>query len=163
MFPPGFTPRSYEIAAATTHVIVDTPRSVLIDLRQDTYDLESLRNRAVLLGNVIASSGVLNQIAARVGVRAEDLQVQAPLTRAQLTPSVSSGQRRSTSDIVKSPEEYRLNIEANPSVPVLDIYGQAPTAEGAATLVNVSVARLRERTSPSARSPRAPPRTSRSI
>ena len=45
--PPGLQPRSLEMATATTHVVVDTPTSAMLDLRQDTYSLEGLTNRAV--------------------------------------------------------------------------------------------------------------------
>ena len=50
LFPPSLTPRSLEMATASTHVVVDTPTSSILDLRQDTYSLEGLTNRAVLLG-----------------------------------------------------------------------------------------------------------------
>jgi hypothetical protein len=61
--PPGLSPRSLEMATASTHVIVDTPTSTLLDLRQDTYSLEALTNRAILLGNVMASGPVRREIA----------------------------------------------------------------------------------------------------
>src|SRR4051812_4579765 len=79
--PVSLTPRSLEMATAATHVIVDTPTSTLVDLRQDAYSVEGLKNRAVLLGNVIASSNVQEKIAARAGVPVEVLRIQAPLTR----------------------------------------------------------------------------------
>src|SRR4051812_41275128 len=60
--PFSLTPRSFEMATATTHLVVDTPTSVLLDLRQDTYSLSGLRNRAVLLGNVLASTQVQQRI-----------------------------------------------------------------------------------------------------
>ena len=46
------------MASAATHVVVDTPTSTLLDLRQNTYSLEALTSRAVLLGNVIANGEV---------------------------------------------------------------------------------------------------------
>src|SRR5512144_795485 len=61
--PPHLSPRSLEMATATTHVLIDTQTSQLIDLRQDTYAVDGLRNRGVLLGNVLASSAVQAKIA----------------------------------------------------------------------------------------------------
>jgi hypothetical protein len=143
LFPPGLTPRSLEMASASTHVVVDTPTSALVDLRQDTYSLEGLRNRSVLLGNVIASSRVRENIARRLDLPVEDLRIQAPLTREQSAPPVDSENARHTNDILKSNDQYRLDVQANLSVPMLDIYAQTPTAESATTLVNAAVDELR--------------------
>lgn len=143
IFPPGLTPRSLEIATASTHVVVDTPRSTIFDLRQDTYSLDALRNRAVLLGNVIASTRVRQDIAHRLHVAVEQLQIQPPLTREQTAPPIDSENARHPSDILETGDEYRLNIQANPTVPVLDLYAQTPTAESAAILVDAAVEGLR--------------------
>jgi hypothetical protein len=141
--PPGLTPRSLEMATAATHVLVDTPTSQLIDLRQDTYSVEGLKNRGVLLGNVIASSSVQAKIALRAHVPVDVLRIQAPLTAQQSSPPVDSENARHTSDIVKSTDQYRLEIKVNPTVPVIDIYAQTPTARSAAALANAAVDELR--------------------
>jgi hypothetical protein len=143
LFPPHLQPRSLEMATASTHVVIDTPTSMLIDLRQDTYDLESLENRAVLLGNVIASTGVRERIARDAGLPVERLRVQPPLTRAQAAPPVDSENAKKTSDILKSTDQYRIYIAANPTVPVIDIYTQTPDAKSAAVLANASVDELK--------------------
>ena len=141
--PPRLTPRALEMATASTHVVVDTPTSAVLDLREDTSSFEALRNRAVLLGNVIAGSTVRQAIARRAGVPLERLRIQAPLTLEQASPPPDSGNERRTSDIVRSNDQYRLNIQANLSVPMLDIYAQAPTARSAAVLANAAVDELR--------------------
>lgn len=143
LFPPGLTARSLEMATASTRVVVDTPTSALVDLRQDTYSLDGLRNRAVVLGNVIASTRVRQNIARRLDLPIGTLRIQPPLTREQSAPPVDSENARRTSDILKSTDQYRLNIQANPTVPVLDIYAQSPTAESATVLVNAAVDELR--------------------
>jgi hypothetical protein len=141
--PPGLTPRSLEMATASTHVVVDTPTSALIDLRQDTYSLESLRNRAILLGNVIASTTVRQNIARKARVAVEQLRIQPPLTKQQSAPPADSDNARRTSDILASTDQFRLNIQANATVPVLDIYAQAPDAERAGLMANAAVDELR--------------------
>src|SRR3712207_3056936 len=78
--PPGLTPRAVDIAAASTRVLVDTPRSSLLDMRQGTYEFESMSNRAVLIGNVMASLPVREYIAARARIPAELIQASTPLT-----------------------------------------------------------------------------------
>jgi hypothetical protein len=141
--PPRLTPRSLEMATASTHAVVDTPISAVLDLRQDTYSFEGLRNRAVLLGNVIAGSTVREAIARRANVPVTRLRIQAPLTLEQAAAPPESGNERHTSDILRSNDQYRLNIQANLSVPMLDIYAQAPTAKSAAVLANAAVDELR--------------------
>lgn len=143
LIPPGLTPRAVEIATASTHVVVDTPTSALYDLRQDTFTLDGLTNRAVLLGNVIASTRVRQGIARRLGLPVEEVRIQAPLTTEQTAPPVDSENAKRTSDILKPNDQYRLNIQANPTVPVLDLFAQTPTSESAAIMVNAAVAELR--------------------
>jgi hypothetical protein len=141
--PLRLTPRSLELATASTHVVVDTPTSAVLDLRQSTTSFEALRNRAVLLGNVIAGSTVRAAIARRAHVPVDALRIQAPLTLEQPAAPPDSGNARHTSDIFKLNDQYRLNVQANLSVPMLDIYSQAPTAKSAAVLANAAVDELR--------------------
>jgi hypothetical protein len=143
LFPPGLTPRSLEMATASTHVVIDTPTSTLLDLRQDTYSLDSLKNRAVLLGNVIGSTGVRQKIAHDAGLPVQRLRVQPPLTAEQAAPPVDSENAKKTSDILRSTDQYRLLIQANPTVPVIDVYAQTPDAESATKLANAAVDELK--------------------
>jgi len=144
ILPPRLTPRALSLATATTHVVVDTPRSSVLDLRQNTYSFEALTQRAILLGNVMANGRVHEAIARRAGVPVERLQIAAPLTPKQPRAQVGSADAKRASDLLRSTDQYRLSIQANPTVPVLDIYSQAPDAERAAQLANGSVAALRE-------------------
>jgi hypothetical protein len=147
LFPPGLKPRKMEMATATAHVVVDTPKSTILDLRQDTYNLEALTNRAVLIGSVMASSPVRQTIASLSGIPARALQIEAPLTPSQPRAVADSGNQRRVSDILRSTDQYRLHLEANPTVPILDIYAQTPSAESATKLANAAVRALRSRLS----------------
>jgi hypothetical protein len=139
LFPPGVTSRVLEMATASTQVVVDTPTSALLDLRQDTHSFDALRNRAVLLGNVMASYPVQREIARRAGVPVEALEVSAPRTPEQPRAVSAAGPQRHTSDILRSNEQYRLSIQANSTVPVLEVYAQTPTPESSAALANAAV------------------------
>lgn len=142
--PPGLTSRSLEMATATAHIVVDTPRSSVLDLRENTYDFTALTQRAVLLGNVMANGPVRDSIASQAHIPTQTLQVSVPLTPQQPRAYVGSANRNSVSDIAKSTNQYRLSIEANPTVPVLDIYAEAPTASSAALLANSAVSGLKQ-------------------
>lgn len=137
--PPGLSSRSLEMATATTQVVVDTPRSTLVDIRQDTYGIDGLTNRALLLGNVMASPEVRADIARRANVPFEAVQVVPPLTSKQPRVIAEAGNEKHTTDILTFNGEYRLYIRANPTAPFLQIYSQTPTAESAAALANAAV------------------------
>jgi hypothetical protein len=143
LFPPKLMPRNLQMATATTHVVVDTPTSSVLDLRQNSYDFDAMTQRAIVLGNVIANGSVRESIARAAGVPSQRLEVTAPFTRRQ-PRSVGAANQKKTSDIFASSDQYRLNIQANPSVPMLDIYAQAPNAKTAETLANAAVDGLRK-------------------
>ncbi len=142
--PPGLKPRSLELGTASTRVLVDTPKSTVLDLRQGTYDFESLSNRALLLGNVMAGLPVREYIARRADIPAEALRVSAPLTPEFPRAIAEAGNEKHTSDILRSTNQYRLSIRSNPTVPVLDVYTQAPTAKAAEQLANAAVDGLQD-------------------
>jgi hypothetical protein len=142
LLPPGLHARALDMASAEAQVVVDTPYSAVLDLRQDTRDIEPLKNRAVLIGTLMGSAAVRADIARRAGVPAERLQIVAPRTPEQPRPIEQSGHKKSTSDLLKSTDQYRLDVQTNPTVPLLTIDAQAPTAEAAQRLANASVTGL---------------------
>jgi hypothetical protein len=138
LFPPGVKSRNLEMAAASTRVLVDTPKSAVLDLSVDTYAFQAYTNRSLLVGNIMASPPVRGYIARRAHVPADALQVASPVTPDFPRPLASDGEKHS-SDILKSPDEYRLSVQSNPTVPVVDVYAEAPTAEAAQQLANGAV------------------------
>lgn len=143
LFPPGFTPRSLEMASASTHVLIDSPQSALIDRRQDVAGLQGLSDRTLLLGNIIAREPVRAFIAKRAGIPLGELQITPPLTPRQPRAPVDADTQKRASDVLKSNDQYRLGIEANPTVPLLDLYAQTGDAESATLLANAAVDGLR--------------------
>jgi hypothetical protein len=144
MSPPSLKGRELEIAAASTHVLIDTPKSKIIDLRANTYDFTSLTTRADLLGNVMASAPVREYIARRAGVDPLRIEAVAPVTANVPRVLTEPGSEKRSSDILRSTDQYRLDIQANPTVPILDISSQAPSKEAAERLANSAVDGLRD-------------------
>ena len=124
------------MASATAEVLVDTRMSAVHDLRQGSSEFEKMTNRAVLIGNVMASPPVLRYISAHSGVPPSRIRVQPPLTPDFPRPLSGFGEDPKTADLLRSTDQYRLNIQANPTVPILQVYAQAPNAKAAATLAN---------------------------
>jgi hypothetical protein len=138
LVPPGVKARDLTMAAANTRALVDSPKSAVLDLKVSTGDLVAMTNRGVLIGNVMASEPVREYIGRRAKVPAELLQVASPITPEFPRPLASSG-KKSPRDILKSPDQYRLSIQVNPTVPILDIYAEAPTPAQAEHLANGAV------------------------
>jgi hypothetical protein len=158
LFPPRLESKSLEIASATTQVVVDTKRPAIVDLRQNTYDFQALDNRALLLGNVMASPPVRDFIGKEVGVSPEEIRVDPPVTPEQPRVVADGSHQPKTSDILRSTHEYRISIQANPTVPVLNIYATAPDVTTAEDLANASVKGLRRYLASVADSRGTPPR-----
>ena len=156
--PPGLESKSVGLASASTEVIVDTRRPAVVDLREDTYSFQALTNRALLLGNVMASPPVRAYIGRRAGVSADRIRVEAPVTPEQPRVVADGAHQPKTSDILRSPDEYRISIQADPTVPVLSIYAEAPDAVTAEKLADASVGGLRDYLHALAKNKKTPPK-----
>jgi hypothetical protein len=142
--PPGLKPRALDIASAETQVVVDTPYSTVVDLRQGVNDIEPLKERALLIGTLMATQTVRADIARRAHVAADRVQVVAPRTPGQPRPLAESGEKKGPGDLFKSTDQYRLDIEANPTIPLLSVKAQAPTPAKAQELANAAVSGLND-------------------
>jgi hypothetical protein len=118
---------------ATARVLVDTPESTAVDLRQSTYDLEELNNRAKLVGNAIGTAEVREMIGQKVGVSPSEISLQTPLT---------TEYAEKDGVLAEPTSAYRLDVQADPTVPVIDIVGAAPTEEEARALVAATTSSL---------------------
>lgn len=136
LVPPGLHSRSLQIGAASTEVLVAQPNLVV---GGSTYDYESLVNRAILVGNVMASPPVLAYMGHAVGVAGTRIQASAPITANVPRALIDPGSGGSATDIVASPDHYKLEVQADPSVPILHIYAQAPSPRAADVLATAAV------------------------
>ena len=96
-------------------------------------------------------------IARRAHLPADVIQVLAPRTPAQPRPIAGSGEKKGPTDLLKSTKQYRLDVQANPTVPVLDIYAQAPTASASTNLAQATFDGARDYLRDLAASQRTPP------
>jgi hypothetical protein len=141
--PPRIGGDSLQMSSASATVIVDTPRSSAVDPKVDAYTLKSLSNRALILGNVMASLPVREYIAEQAGVPLAKVRVEPPLTPEQPRPLADSAHAAHISDLFKRPDEYRLSVQATPMAPVLSLYAVAPTPTEARDLTTSAVEGLR--------------------
>jgi hypothetical protein len=137
--PPGLTPRHLQIGAASTTIMVDAPRSKIVDLRANTQDFQSLTTRADLLSNVMASTPVRAYIAQRAGVPQRSIVASASLGADLPRSATEPGSERRSSDLIKETDKYRLSISSNVAQPIIYVAAQAPSGEAAGRLANAAV------------------------
>ena len=118
---------------AATRVLVDTPESTAVDLRQSTYNLEELNNRAKLVGNAIGTAEVREMIGEKMGVSPGEISLQTPLT---------TEYAEKDGVLAEPTTPYRLDVQADPTVPVIDVIAAAPTEDEARALVAVTTSSL---------------------
>ena len=142
--PPGLHPRALEIGAASTEVLVDSPKSKVVDIRAQTIDFQALTTRADLLSNVMASEPVRLFIARHAHIPVQSIAATASLGANLPRAAFEPDSERRASDLLRESDKYRLSLAVNPTLPVIDVNAQAPTAEGAQRLANAAVAGLRD-------------------
>jgi hypothetical protein len=144
LFPPKLTPHKLETAAASTRVLVDAPSPSVLDLSVNLNDFKGMKDRALLVGNVMGTEPVRAYIARRAGVPDGVLRVSSPVTPEWPRPLATNGNERHTSDLLKSPDEYRISIQVNPTVPIVDVYAEAPDKKTAARLADGAVTGMQD-------------------
>lgn len=126
-FPPGLD-RADGDARAVAHIFVDTPRPIAVDLRQSTYDIDGLIDQTLLVSNATASVAVRERIAARAGLPVGAISIETPLSVKHPVGIAEPGASRAPL--------YRVGIQANPTVPLIDVNAQAPTEPAAVRLAD---------------------------
>lgn len=139
LFPPRLEARKLQISAASTRVLVDGRPSRLVDLGVDVNSFKSLSQIANGLGQIMATPGVRPYIAKRAGLRADQIATTAPVTVSVPRVVTEPDSERRASDLLSSADQYRLEIQVSPDVPILDINTEAPSPEEAKRLANAAV------------------------
>jgi len=136
---PGLPPetRQYEVWHADGQLLVDTSDSQVVDAR--AIGIETLAIRAILLGNLIATSPLRDGIAQRAGLDPDELEVTPPASTTPETlppPPV-------TSDLPDD-EATRLTVSTDPNLPIVRVRAEAPSAAEAEGLVDAALAETAE-------------------
>jgi capsular polysaccharide biosynthesis protein len=124
---------SVPTGTATAQLMVDSPQSVIADLRQDTVPLTT---RASVFAQFMASSLIQQRIAVVMGVPATKITTEGPLSGSGqalnvVTPSEARGQQ-----IAAQARPYRLTFVAQDQLPLVTVSAQAPTPSDAAKLAD---------------------------
>lgn len=143
-FKPGLPPQSrqYQVALASSDILVDTTHSQVVDIGGRGPDLPTLTSRANLLGNLMTAGPLKDAIAKSAGIAPEDLTVVPPasieatgVAPAPVTTSKSRG--------VPDAEAKILTLSTDDALPILHVVAQAPDADTASKLSGSTIVELR--------------------
>ena len=155
--PPNIRPRALAIGAASTSVVIDGATSEIANVQANSNELTVLTTHTDLLGDVMTSVVVRADIARQLGIQPEQLEVDAPITADVPRDQIEPGSGETATTLLASGDHYILQVQADPAIPVLYIFAQAPSAAAAVHLANVSVESLRSYVDSLAVSDHTPP------
>jgi O-antigen ligase/polysaccharide polymerase Wzy-like membrane protein len=134
VFPPSLEKRDLQRGAATTRVLVDLPQQERGHVSAPQF--EAMSKRASLIANLLASPPVLHRIAAKLGVDIDEVTAATEITEGVPLALVEPNEEKRANEILVSHDGFRLDIQANPTLPIIDVYAQAPTPAEAAELAD---------------------------
>jgi hypothetical protein len=141
-FPPKLTGRNLQIAGAASHVLVVAP--VASPKSAGASDSDALTVRADLLAKLMASQPVLDRVVRRTGVPPNRIAAVSPITDDVPTVLKEPDSEARANEILLSTRTYRLDIQAKPTGPIIDVYAQAPTPAEAQRLALAATDGLRD-------------------
>lgn len=160
--PTSFTSRQYQVGVASAQALVDTPSSQVADLGgEDTVavDISTLSARAGLLANLMTTSPMKEEIAARAGI-APDALIAVPPASAEPGAAAAGGANPGVKVDANDPSAHILNVTIpelqSGQIPIIAIRTQAPDEAQAAKLADQAIAVLERRLSSVADNDRVP-------
>jgi hypothetical protein len=134
--PSGVEKRSYVYGSAQTQILIDSPRSSLLDLNQETGPLAT---RAAVYAAFMRSNAITDSIAKEMGVQPGQVVAQGPFTTAGGTQNIPRPAEARSNEVRGEADTYRLVFDAQQDLPIITVYAQAPSGELAIKLANATV------------------------
>jgi hypothetical protein len=147
-FPPRIASRGHTVGTASVLALVDTPRSLVVDLGEATRAsvIRLLSDRASLLATLMTTSPIKDDIARGVGLDPNELITMRPSTLTDRRRRVPAPAVASVS--IADPRAHVLHVAVNPLLegddPIIAVDTLAPDAAGAARLANQAIASLKQ-------------------
>jgi hypothetical protein len=129
------------VAGATSQVMIDYPNASIVDrsaVGSAQDDLALLQQHATLDASLITTPPVLDAIGKRMGVPGPEISGIADVTVPAPLQFTMAGSEEHASQLIASDAPYRLELQPSPSEPILTIYAEAPSAEGAMRLATAA-------------------------
>jgi hypothetical protein len=136
LFPPSATSRYLERGAALGRAAVEVHPAHRLNTPQS---FEGQAKRADLIANTMSSAPILGRTAIRMGIDQSQIAGKALLNEGVPEAFSEPDNERRAVEIVESEAPYELELQARPTIPVIEIYAEGPTQAGAEALVTASV------------------------
>jgi hypothetical protein len=140
--PPTFKSRQYEVGIASAAVLVDSRTSQVVDLEvgPDRPDVSQVSIRARLLANLMATSPLKDQIAARAGVRPDWLIGHPPAEGGPVANRTPQGPNATIGEDDRRASV--LTVYVNETLPIITADVRGPDAATAAKVAGASITML---------------------
>jgi hypothetical protein len=135
VLPPGLHARNLKVGVASASVMVASPN---LAIGADNAYVTQV-DRAILLGDVIITPPVLDYVGRSLGIAPNQIQASAPVTSYVPRVVTDLGSGATAYSLAGSTDEFKLEVQADPSVPILHIYTQAPTTAAAVRLASSAI------------------------
>ncbi len=129
--------RQYDVGMASTHILVDTPQSQVVDV--SPRGSGSLGTRANLLANLMTEGKVKAEIARRAGLRPNELLAGVDPGTGLPPDLASAAGNRDVHLLTTHPETNSVGVP----LPIIELDAQAPDPASASRLASAAVAGLR--------------------
>jgi hypothetical protein len=139
LVPPKLKPRSLQYSSATIQAYVDMPSSFVGSLAPP---LPPEVDRATVFANLMVSPGALDLIGHDSGIPGDQIWAAGPVDPTQQRVVQEPTATKRNYQVAGETEPYRIEFLANPNLPIISIYTQAPTGTQAVALANGSVQAL---------------------
>jgi hypothetical protein len=136
----GLSKRSHQFGAAQSQILIDSPRSSLVDLTQETPPLAT---RAAVYTQFMRSNAVKEAISEATGIPADSIVAQGPYTTAGGSQNLPRPSEARANEVRGEKDGYRLVFDYQQDLPIVSIYAQAPNAKAAVRLAAGTVEGVR--------------------
>lgn len=140
--PPGLHSRSLTVGAASSQILVDSPKQSTLVGGTDLATIEALSIRAKIYGEYLSSLQARQEIAEIAGVPPQTISSEGPFSAGQASYESQSSEDRAN-EILQEGAVRRLVFTGQEGVPILTVDAQAATAGEAVDLANASFVTLK--------------------
>jgi len=142
--PFGLHSRALQVGAASSQILVDSPKKSTLVGGTDLGTIEALSIRAKIYGEYLSSLQARQEIAKIAGVQPQTISSSGPFSVAtgQLGYQAQSSEDRAN-EILQEGAVRRLVFTGQEGVPILTVDAQAPTASEAVDLASASFLTLK--------------------
>jgi hypothetical protein len=107
-------------------------------------DILAMTKRAALFGNMMVSQPAIDDMARRLGIDPSQIGAVSRLTGGAPAAMLDPDLERHASEVIASRKDFRLDVQPDPNLPVINVYANAPSPDGAIALATAAVDALQD-------------------